>query len=326
MCKVSVIVPIYNAEKYIVKCLNSILNQSYEDYEVICVNDCSPDNSRDIILEYVKKYPEKVRFLENEKNTGPGLCRDWAIREAKGKFVTFVDSDDYIAEDFLETYICEIEKKQYDIVIGGYIKDIEGKIKKCYVNDSVWSIVSYSIGCAKLYNRQFLLDNKIEFSAIHCGEDILFAMSVFFNDAKYSIIHYAGYYNYFNVNSTTRTLSYDKKLECDISSMFDFFLKKYDYKSATAEKRYIVQYNYIANMINALIVYGHGCKPAIMNEKYNFFISDLNKKFPDYKENVYLKFGKAKGQSLKIRVAVEVMMFLNKIKLDRFAYKLISLI
>ena len=101
---------------------------------------------------------------------------------------------------------------------------------------------------------------------------------------------------------------------------------KYDYESAGQEKKYLIQYNYIANMINALIVYGHGCKPDIMDKKYKFFIDDLKNKFPDYKENKFLKFGKAKKQSLKIRLAVETMMFFNKIGIDKFVYRIISLL
>jgi len=194
------------------------------------------------------------------------------------------------------------------------------------VNDCIWSVFSYTIGCAKLYNKDFLINNNIDFSEIRCGEDILFSMSVFFNDAKYSVIRYAGYYYYFNEKSTTSTLSYDKKLECDISKIFDMFLMKYDYESAGQEKKYLIQYNYIANMINALIVYGHGCKPDIMDKKYKFFIDDLKNKFPDYKENKFLKFGKAKKQSLKIRLAVETMMFFNKIGIDKFVYRIISLL
>ena len=326
MCEISVIIPIYNAEKFIARCLESVLRQSFQSYEIICVNDCSPDGSREIILEYVKKYSQKIRFLENEKNTGPGLCRDWGVKEANGRYVTFIDSDDYIADDFLKTYYDEIKKEDYDIVIGGYTKDIAGKYKKYLVNDCIWSVFSYTIGCAKLYNKDFLINNNIDFSEIRCGEDILFSMSVFFNDAKYSVIRYAGYYYYFNEKSTTSTLSYDKKLECDISKIFDMFLMKYDYESAGQEKKYLIQYNYIANMINALIVYGHGCKPDIMDKKYKFFIDDLKNKFPDYKENKFLKFGKAKKQSLKIRLAVETMMFFIKIGIVKFVYRLISLL
>lgn len=326
MCKISIIIPIYNAEKYIKRCLDSIFRQSYDDYEIICVNDCSPDKSRDIILKYVHKYPNRIRFLENERNTGPGLCRDWGIKEANGTYVTFIDSDDYIANDFLKTYMDEMKKSDYDIVIGGYIKDIAGKYKPYLVKDSAWSVFSYTIGWAKLYKKDFLIKNNIEFSNIRCGEDILFSMSVFFNDPKYSIIKYAGYYYYFNEKSTTSTLSFDKKLECNVSEMFDIFLQKYDYNSASQKKKYLVQYNYIANMINALIVYSHGCKIKIMDQKYDFFMRDLNIKFPDYKENIFLKFGKARGQSLKIRLAVEVMMFFNRLGIDRFVYRIISLL
>lgn len=85
MPKVSCIVPVYNVEKYLRRCLDSLLSQTITDYEIICVNDCSPDGSLAILEEYRKKYPDKLRILQNEENMGQGRSRARAILEAKGK-------------------------------------------------------------------------------------------------------------------------------------------------------------------------------------------------------------------------------------------------
>ena len=324
--KVTMIVPVYNAEKYIRRCLESILNQTYDNIEIICVNDCSPDNSAEIVNEYVDKYPEKVIFIENEKNTGPGLCRDKAINIATGEFIMFVDSDDYISHDYVQTYLDEIIRKKCDVVIGGYTKDIDGKLVKHKVIGSEWSIISYAVGCAKMYKRKFLIDNDIKFTSIRCGEDIYFCMTMFYYDLKYSVIDYQGYYYYLNKRSTTSTLSYDKKFECQVSDMFDVFLKKYDLSKISEKKYRMIEYNYIANMINALITYGHGCGAKIMNEKYNFFIKDLNDKFPDYRKNPFLGIFKPKGQTLKIRMGVGIVMKLHRVKMDRLLFRVISIL
>ena len=94
MDKVSIIIPVYNAEKYLRKCLDSVMSQDYGSYEVICVNDCSPDNSREILEEYRGKYPEKIVVLENEENMGQGRSRMRALKQASGENFMYVDSDD----------------------------------------------------------------------------------------------------------------------------------------------------------------------------------------------------------------------------------------
>ena len=99
--KVSVIVPVYNVEKFIDKCLNSLVKQSLKEIEIIVVNDGSPDNSQKIIDKYVKKYPEKVQSFIKE-NGGQGSARNIGIVKAKGEYISFVDSDDWLDLDALE--------------------------------------------------------------------------------------------------------------------------------------------------------------------------------------------------------------------------------
>ena len=117
MDKVSIIIPVYNAEKYLRKCLDSVMSQDYGSYEVICVNDCSPDNSREILEEYRGKYPEKIVVLENEENMGQGRSRMRALKQASGEYFMFVDSDDYIAQDYISRFMSEVEKEPYDICL-----------------------------------------------------------------------------------------------------------------------------------------------------------------------------------------------------------------
>lgn len=85
--KVSVIVPVYNVEQYLARCLDSILAQTYHDYEIICVNDCSPDNSSAILSEYASKHPDRIKVITNEVNLGLGLSREKALEVACGEFV-----------------------------------------------------------------------------------------------------------------------------------------------------------------------------------------------------------------------------------------------
>ena len=127
MPKISVIVPVYNVEKLLPRCIDSILNQTFEDFELICVNDCSPDDSQRILDEYQAKFPLKVKVVVNETNQGLGKTRENGLANALGEYVMFIDSDDHIKPDYLEMYYNRIKDTDLDLVIGGYTKDIEGK-------------------------------------------------------------------------------------------------------------------------------------------------------------------------------------------------------
>lgn len=324
MPKVSIIIPVYNVEQYLGRCLDSLLEQSFEDIEIICINDMSPDDSEKILSEYAGRYPDKITVLKNEENLGPGRSRTKGIEIARGEYIMFVDSDDYVAKDYVSTYLEHAEA--FDVVVGGYTKDIHGRLVVHTVPDSAWSILTYPIGCAKLFRKDFIVRNHIDFSDIRCGEDIFFSLSVFYCKARYRVIDYAGYYYYYNEKSTTSTLSYDKKHEEFVSGIYDRFLEKYDINAVSEKRRRAIEYNYVANMINALITYGHGCGIRLMREKYEFFMRDLKEKFPDYRSNPCFGILKPKGQTLKIRLGVGVTMGLHRLRLDRLMFYVISLI
>ena len=119
--KCSIIVPIYNVEKYVVDCLESILNQSNQDYEIICVNDGSTDLSGEIVKNYQKNYSEKIVYVEQE-NLGLSAARNAGIAVAKGEYICFVDSDDMLTDNALEVLISTI-KMNPDVQIINYEMD-----------------------------------------------------------------------------------------------------------------------------------------------------------------------------------------------------------
>ena len=101
MSKVSVIIPVYNAEKYLKKCLDSVINQTLPDIEIICVNDCSKDSSLNILKEYSLK-DERIKIIDCEQNGGESVARNIGIDNASGDYLAFVDNDDVIDLDFFE--------------------------------------------------------------------------------------------------------------------------------------------------------------------------------------------------------------------------------
>ncbi len=127
MCEISIIVPVYKVEKYLKKCVDSILAQTFSDFELILVDDGSPDNSGRICDDYAKK-DARVRVV-HKQNGGLSSARNAGIEVAKGKYLGFVDSDDYIAEDMYELLYKAIIKEEADLSICGIYDVYEEKIR-----------------------------------------------------------------------------------------------------------------------------------------------------------------------------------------------------
>lgn len=323
---ISIIIPVYNAEQFIKRCLLSILNQSFQHYEIICVNDCSPDNSQAIIDGVSPLFNGRLHTITNEGNLGGGASREKALRIACGQYVIFIDSDDYIANDYLEVYYRKAVEDGTDVVVGGFTKDIDGRLVRHSPSRGPWCLTTYSISCAKLYKRSFLIEHDIRYSNIRCGEDIFFGMCLLAEKASYSIIEYYGYHYFFNVGSTTNSVTPNQNMERGISTIFDQFLNRYDPNLLDLTTLKVIEYTYLANMLNALLVYGHGCGIFQMKDKIAFFHNDLKEKFPHYLSNPYLNPFKAKGQTAKIRFCVSAVCALAKIHADKLFFFAVSIL
>lgn len=121
MKKVSIIVPVYNVEKYLKRCLNSLVNQTLTDIEVILVNDGSKDKSQEIINEFKEKYPEKIKAFETV-NGGAAKARNYALEHVTGEYIGFVDSDDYVEEDMYEKLYNKAIEENAEIVCCNYYR------------------------------------------------------------------------------------------------------------------------------------------------------------------------------------------------------------
>ncbi|MCF0142338.1 MAG: glycosyltransferase family 2 protein, partial [Parasporobacterium sp.] len=278
MPKVSVIIPVYNTEKFLRKCLDSVLNQTFADYEIICVNDCSPDNSQEILNEYAEKYPGKITVSVNEQNRGLGSTRNVGIGISQGEYLMFIDSDDHVKADFIETYYNHMQAEACDVIVGGYIRDVEGKYTEHPVLDSVWSVVTYPIACAKMFRKEFLIKHQIKFSELRFGEDILFSLFLFSAGIRYKVINYSGYYYYLNNESITGAKSSTKNYEQFVMDIYDYYMNSEAYKNLSDEQYRIVEYSYLAQMANALITFGGKVGTKKMAEKYAAFKADILKR------------------------------------------------
>ncbi|MDO5436641.1 MAG: glycosyltransferase [bacterium] len=201
MVKISIIVPVYNTEKYLKNCLESILRQSLDDFEIICINDGSEDKSKEILEEYQKK-DSRIKII-NQENKGQGAARNEGIRVSCGKYLCFVDPDDCLIEGALQKMYDKAEKENLDILDSDYIVRHENenkekpalslkKIKRTGGFNPIKSVYSYKdfkkspfsgfrvTVWAKLYRSEFIKENKILFLNSKMSEDHPFSYKALF--------------------------------------------------------------------------------------------------------------------------------------------------
>lgn len=202
---VSVIIPVYNAEKYLSVCLESLLIQTLQDFEVIAVDDCSTDSSLAIAESYLEKFGGRLKIICMEENSGtPSLPRNIGLEHAKGKYVYFVDNDDFIIDTALETLFDLAEKYRAEVIYmncgflcGAEIfpksivarewdsafsveeptfesDDLNERVVKFLKNGFIWS------PWAKFLQREFLINNDIKFPPMKTSEDALWTFEVIF--------------------------------------------------------------------------------------------------------------------------------------------------
>ncbi len=211
MPKLSIIIPVYNAEKYIRNCLDNILNQGFFDYECILVNDGSKDNSEAICSEYVKK--DQRYKLINKVNGGASSARNAGIKAACGDYITFVDSDDYIINEIYSKCFEVIEKESADVVCFDMIRIEDKKEIKILFSDEglnenfiKYNVYMHSV-CNKIFNGNIIRENHVLFDeSVKTCEDFLFVFEVMAYAKKVSYINETGYKYNMNINSLTNNV------------------------------------------------------------------------------------------------------------------------
>lgn len=220
MPKVSVIIPVYNVEQYLEECLDSVMQQTYQDIEIICIDDCSTDHSIDILHKYEQR-DKRIAVLQNRVNSGLAFTRNVGIDNATGEYILFVDSDDYIADNLLESVlekavgndiVCYDYRKQDEIYNGrdGHKYSVaDGLFDKTdyFINAVMSNSIIYS-AWSKVYSSAFLRHNMIRFNDGIFYEDILFCFQCLMKAERvYSINQKLYYYRIRNDSIMTKKIS-----------------------------------------------------------------------------------------------------------------------
>ncbi|MBR6099173.1 glycosyltransferase family 2 protein [bacterium] len=193
MIKISIIIPVYNVEKYLRQCLESVINQTYTNIEIICINDCSTDSSLEILNEYAQK-DNRIKIINNETNLTVGPSRNLGVEQATGEYIHYLDADDWMDTDCIEkladiisknpdtdmilhTY-CEVANDSNEVTLKIFKNpDLNNTIKtpddlELFINDwdgHIWN---------KLYSTDFLRRNNIKFNIDPCYQDKSYSIAV----------------------------------------------------------------------------------------------------------------------------------------------------
>ncbi len=223
---VSVIIPVYNAEKYLAKCLDSVLQQTYQKLEIIAVNDGSSDGSYEILKAYSNKYPNIFKIFTQE-NQGQSAARNFALNYVGGEYTTFLDSDDYLEKDYIETLATAARENQSDMVSSGEIRqDESGNIVSVirYKTDKNGNCVLRRLNFSgKLYRTDFLKKHNMQFAVGKVYEDNPFNIEAYALAQNLKIVDYIGYYQTVHIGSTTtKKISTDRLPFTEIESMIQY--------------------------------------------------------------------------------------------------------
>lgn len=286
--KISIIIPVYNVEEYLKQCLDSVINQTFKDIEIIIVNDGSTDNSINIIEEY-KERDSRIIFL-NQENHGPGYARNSGLKIAKGEYILFIDSDDWIREDTLqELYEIVKNDKNIDLIIFQYVnyddekdkfydEEFDSELKK-YVNktfnyEDVSNIYLQPNPNMKFYKKSLIEENNIQFPEELFFEDKPFHTEIVLQSNK---IYY-----------TDKTYFFRRRRQGSVTAKADDILfdsVKISNLVVNVYKKSGKYEQYMKNVINAKISYLKYCYRIIRDEYKQDYLELLANDFDKIKSD-----------------------------------------
>lgn len=282
--KFSVIIPCYNAASTIERALDSLTLQAFSDWEVICIDDCSKDNTADVIKSYSDKHKEAlITLLRNEKNSGPGVSRNKGIALARGRYLLFLDADDYYDLSTFRVLDGSIQESDADIVFYGCNQVVGNTIRKRPMvprNDipEYMALVSGSL-CAAVWKRSLWKD--IEMPKISNAEDIA-VIPVLISRAKLVVTIDNLLYNYVHSNTSTSSHS-ESQVSYNFMYSFHYTLQHIDAKHF---------YDSIEFHGIKTVIYGaslNAFKAKMSNKDIEKLWSEFESVFPNWINNKYLK-------------------------------------
>lgn len=312
MTKVSIIVPVYNVEQYIAKCLESLINQTLKDIEIIVVNDGSTDNCEKIIQCYVKKF-KNIKYL-NKENGGLSDARNYGIPYATGEYIAFLDSDDYVELNMYEKMYNKAKDENSDMVECDFIWEYTGKSKIdtgiIYKNKKEMLTYARVVAWNKLIKREIIQKSKIEFPKGLHYEDLEFFYKILpyldkVSFVKVPLIHYEQRENSISKVQNERTQ--------EIFIILNDVLEYYKVKNIYNEYKNELEYTYTrillcSSLFRITKIKDKKTRKELLKKTWDI----LNEKFPNWRKNQILK----ENKSLKNRY----MKTVNKLTYNMYCW------
>ena len=252
---ISIIIPIYNVEKYVAECLNSVISQTYDHSKIECiiVNDCTPDKSMDIVNKIIGKYSGEMTFIthRHKENKGLSSARNTGISIATGEYLYFLDSDDYIYPNSIELLMEGVEKyKDIDIVVGNFFDErLNRPLMNIHNNEMLKSVDLLFFGkmenksaCNNLIKRNLFSLHNLRFPVGRYYEDIVLKYQLFSYVNKVYVVSQCTYFYRDNLNGIIRKQSIEKlsKSIDDYLFALDFFISNLNEKLCVGKTAIIV--------------------------------------------------------------------------------------
>lgn len=300
MPKVSVVVPIYNVEKYIKKCLDSLVNQTLQEIQIILVNDGSTDESGNIAKEYASKYTNKIIYLEKE-NGGLSDARNFGMRYTEGEYIAFLDSDDYVENTMYEEMYNKALQENSDYVECDFLWEYPDKTKKdkrnSYNNKKEMLTNVRVVAWNKLIKREILEKNNISFPKGLRYEDIEFTYKLipYLNKVSYvdkEFVHY--------VQRNNSIANVQNERTAEVFTIFDNIIKYYQEKGFYEEYKEELEYSYSRILLCSSLkrickIKDSKTRKKLIEETFE----KLYQQFPLWKENKILNNRSIKNMYMK---------------------------
>ena len=287
--KVSVIVPVYNVENYISKCLDSLVNQTLKDIEIIVVNDGSPDNSDKIIREFLNKYPDKIKYYIKE-NGGLSDARNFGLQYATGEYIAFLDSDDYVKVEMYEEMYKKAASGDFDMVVCDIIYLYPDKLQRVnsgIANDTTDIKKTFLTIQPAAWNKLFkkeLFNNGVLFKKGVWFEDVEFIYRLLPHVKKIGVLHEP--FNQYVQREGSITNTVNPKIYDYIYNM-NGVVEYYEKNNLYNEYKKELEYAYVRYVYATFI-------KSIMRYDYNEYLKGVDEAikyvkvyFPKYRMNKY---------------------------------------
>lgn len=294
MPKFSLIVPVYKVEEYLPKCIESVLTQKHQDFELLLIDDGSPDNCGKICDEYAAKYPEKILAV-HQPNGGAGAARNHGIRLSKGEYILFLDSDDSISEDLLSDLASVIEQNPVDLILYGarVIKDEKetGQLHEDVPTEQVIRVKEHPklyFGVMAPWNRAYkktlFTENGIDFATKVWYEDIRVVTKILaVSRTAYRLPK--PYYRYIQREGSAMN-NKNSGRNVEILYAYDDILSWYEERDLLQPHRAELAFQAVQHILLAATV-----RVLLIDKKHELigrFRSYMEEHFPDFRENPYL--------------------------------------